>query len=110
MNPTIDPSSFGNIALEWGWLTMDDLQSALLLQEQRRPIGAILVELGKLDDMQVEEILAEQQRRKASNDDEVAMVELGHQRRLVQILSHGMADLTMITAGVTATLSAMLKK
>ena len=110
MNPTIDPDSFGNIALEWGWLTMDDLQSALLLQEQRRPIGMILIEMGKLTEMQVEEIVCEQELRKAHGKIEVSLAELGHQRRLIHIMSHGLADVAVTATGMAAALGSVLKR
>jgi len=110
LNPVIDPDSFGNIALERGWITIEDLQSALQVQEQRRPLGVILVEMGKLDEMQVEEIVCEQQLRKAHSKDEVSLVELGHQRRLIKILSHGLADIAMASAGMSAAFHSMMLK
>lgn len=58
--------SFGQIALERGWVVVEDLERALLEQERLRRvrlnfrIGEVLVRLGAMEVEQVREILREQ--------------------------------------------------
>ena len=56
-------SSFGSLALKRGWITDDQLKSAIDEQRSsRKKIGTILIERGLLTPEQVAEILAEQLR------------------------------------------------
>lgn len=58
------PPLFGEIAVRWGYVSEDDVQECLRLQEQTggMPIGELLVERGLLQADQVQAILREQVR------------------------------------------------
>lgn len=60
--PAEDPDSFGNLAVEKGYITRDDLQEALTVQTER--IGEVLVRMGKLTEEQLDCLLIEQRVRK----------------------------------------------
>jgi hypothetical protein len=96
-DPFTDPTSFGNIALEKGYIQREDLLAAVDQQSRRAPLGEILVEMGKLTPLQLEDVLIEQARRRCPNDDQQAEVELQYQRRIL-----GHASRVFLGAAVAA--------
>lgn len=58
------PDSIGNMAVERGYITTEDLAEALRVQRERMKLGQILVELGKLSEEQLECLLLEQRIRR----------------------------------------------
>lgn len=60
--PAEDPDSFGNLAVEKGYITRDDLEQALTVQTER--LGEVLLRMGKLTEEQLECLLLEQRTRK----------------------------------------------
>ncbi len=77
--PESNPDSIGNLAIEKGYITTDDLAEALKVQRERMQLGQILLEMyreskGKrgLSEEQLECLLLEQRLRKGekiSHDD-----------------------------------------
>lgn len=67
--PESDPSSIGNLAVELGYITMDELRTAVKMQQQRLPLGRILMEMGKLTEEQLEDLLFEQRVRRGEIKD-----------------------------------------
>jgi hypothetical protein len=76
--PKEDPSSIGNIALELGYITQEELNAAVGVQQQRLPLGRILVDMGKLTETQLEELLFEQRVRRGEINDKGVMAQ--HER------------------------------
>ena len=60
-DPRQDPMSIGNLAISRGYATQDQISHALKKQEERLPLGEILVENGVLTHGQLEELLLEQE-------------------------------------------------
>ncbi len=69
-----DGTSLGNILLEWGYITEEELETAV--QKSQSLLGSILQEVteGRLTNIQLEEALMEQKirRKKASRSEERA--------------------------------------
>lgn len=60
-----DPHSLGNLAVNLGLITSEDLDKALEVQRQRIPkLGQIMVDIGMLTEEQRDELLFEQRRRR----------------------------------------------
>jgi hypothetical protein len=60
-----DPSSIGNLAIEQGLITQDELEKALEVQRQKIPkLGEIMIEIGMVTEEQRDELLFEQRRRR----------------------------------------------
>jgi len=93
-DPYTDPDSFGNIAIEKSYITRDELLSALDKQEERLPLGEILISMGKLTAWQRDEILIEQEKRKAKSPNELSMLELKKQRQVIHHIRRQMDDLS----------------
>lgn len=88
VNPEDDASSIGNLAIELGFITKEDLLAAILVQQTRLPLGEILIEMGKLNEDQLSELLFEQRVRRGEVKNEQQILE--HQqkrkrRRLKQV-------------------------
>lgn len=68
-DPYRDPTSIGNLAIQKGYATAEQVEIALKKQEERQPLGKILVEQGVLTEVQLDELLIEQEikRRKLSS-------------------------------------------
>ena len=82
----LDPHSFGNLALERGYITLDDLEEALKVQKDRLKLGDILVEMGALTLGQREELLLEQellQTGKMGAHDELELCRLKKRNRIL---------------------------
>lgn len=110
IDPRQDPLSFGNIALAWGWISESDLDKALGVQEQRKPLGEILVELGVITPIQRDVILAEQDRRKAGNNHSKGIVaEMTFQRNLMKHLSMTLSDAAVMATSAAAILAHVKK-
>ena len=66
-----DETSFGNILLQKGYITQEELGEAVVIQKSQAKLGEILKEVteGRLTDDHIEEALMEQkiQRKKASH-------------------------------------------
>lgn len=63
-DPYKDPTSIGNLAIAKGYATAEQVDLALRKQEERQPLGAILVEQGVLSEPQLSELLVEQEVRR----------------------------------------------
>ncbi len=94
-----DPSSFGNIALEWRVINEVDLQEALMHQEARQPLGDILIALGKITAFERDQILLEQEKRRTSSSHDRTVLELKHQRLLIQHVSVQLEDIVEAAQG-----------
>ena len=93
-DPFHDPLSIGNLAISKGYATPDDVRSALKKQEQRLPLGEILVEDGILTRLQLEELLHEQRLMRAKNKNHATKMVLEHQRHRIQDMTDAFKDLT----------------
>jgi hypothetical protein len=60
-DPYHDPTSIGNLAVQKGYATRAQVLTALKRQEERLPLGEILVEQGILTVGQLEDLLMEQE-------------------------------------------------
>jgi len=60
-DPYRDPTSIGNLAIAKGYATPAQVATAIQRQEERLPLGAILVEQGVLTELQLDELLIEQE-------------------------------------------------
>lgn len=71
-NPYTDPLSIGNLAIQRGYATKEQVLAAVKEQETRLPLGEILIEHGVLTILQLEELLMEQDiRRQGMNEYEI---------------------------------------
>lgn len=86
VSPDSDPNSIGNLAVERGFITKTDLSGAVAVQQRRLPLGEILVEMGKLTKIQLEELLFEQRVRRGEIKDKQAIYRY-ERRRLEYRLS-----------------------
>jgi len=77
-SPREDPSSIGNLAIELGYITRDELDAAVKVQQQRLPLGQILVDMGKLTTVQLEDLLLEQRVRRGEIQDRDVL--MAHER------------------------------
>ena len=57
--PRDDSNSIGSLAIELGYITQEELTAAVRVQQQRLPLGRILVEMGKLTEKQLEDLVFE---------------------------------------------------
>lgn len=74
-----DPNSIGNLAIEMGWCTLNDITEALAVQRKRLRLDQILVDLGKLTEEQRDDLWIEQRIRRGKK---VSAEELRkHERR-----------------------------
>jgi len=60
-NPRNDPTSIGNLAVARGYATKEQVAAAVQKQEERTPLGEILVEQGVITHQQLEDLLIEQE-------------------------------------------------
>ena len=73
--PKDDPTSIGNIALEAEFITQEDLDEALIVQEARLKLGKILVDLGKITQSQLKDLIFEQKVRRGEVTDKKAILQ-----------------------------------
>jgi len=99
-----DPDNFGNVAVDLGYVTNEDVKKAVEHQKQRLPIGEILVLLGYMSEWERDQVLLEQDMRRAANNAERASVELRRQGLIITQLKRSLKDMTdATTTFVTAT-------
>jgi hypothetical protein len=60
LNPVTDPTSIGNILVRLGYCSIEAVFAAVAIQAQRAPIGEILVEEGEITRDELETALLEQ--------------------------------------------------
>lgn len=75
-----DPSSLGNLAIERGIISQEDLDRALDVQRQQVPkLGEVMIQIGMVTEEQRDDLLFEQRRRRGQK---IATEELlAHERR-----------------------------
>jgi len=71
--PEEDPNSIGNLAIELGYITLAELREAVQIQQQRLPLGKILIGMGKLTEDQLKDLLLEQAVRRGEITDREAI-------------------------------------
>lgn len=59
-DPEVDRSSLGNLAVELGYCSEDELRRALRIQNERLPLGEILVEIGAIPRDYLDDLLIDQ--------------------------------------------------
>ena len=60
-DPYLDPTSIGNLAIQKGYATLEQVSAAIKKQEERQPLGVILMEQGVITESQLDELLIEQE-------------------------------------------------
>ena len=92
--PEEDPNSIGNLAVEKGFITQEDLTRAVTIQKERLPLGEILIDMGKLSRDQLEELLFEQDVRKGNVKDRKKILQFEKKKRHLRIqkMKDGFAD------------------
>jgi len=76
-----DPLSIGNLAVTNNIITQEDLTEAVNVQRKRLRIGQILIDMGKLSEPQLEELLLEQKIKRGEIDDSEAIIQFEQSRR-----------------------------
>jgi hypothetical protein len=92
-DPYKDPTSIGNLAIAKGYATREQVADALRKQEERLPLGKILLEQGVLTEPQLDELLIEQEiKRKKLKPKEVSNLWKEHRRRRMREVSGALHD------------------
>jgi hypothetical protein len=105
-----DPHSMGNLAIEKGYITEEDLREALKVQKERLKLGDILVEMGKLTFSQRDELLMEQSILRGEVSDKKILLKYETTRKrnrleqMKQKFSEARGDAKEVTASITATM------
>ena len=60
LDPESDKSSLGNLAVELGYCSDEELRRALRIQNERIPLGEILVEIGAISRDYLDDLLVDQ--------------------------------------------------
>jgi hypothetical protein len=109
----LDPHSFGNLALERGYITEADLEEALRVQKDQPKLEDILVEMGMLTPGQREELLVEQRiliAGKMSADEEIELCRLKKRNRILAIkaeFAEAKGDSESVAVSINRTLLAV---
>jgi hypothetical protein len=114
--PEDDPTSIGNLAIERGYITSQDLLEAVMVQQKRLPLGEILVEMGKLTKDQLRDLIFEQQVRRGEITDKNQIIEFERQKMHRQLgkvregFQEVRRELKKLSASVLYTASHSLKE
>jgi hypothetical protein len=105
-DPMADPSSLGNLAVEMGYITHEELKSAVGVQQERLPLGQILMDMGKLTPPQLEELLFEQKVRRGEIRDKaiLAQYERSRLRKKVGAIKEGFKEMRETTKSFSTSL------
>lgn len=89
-----DRTSLGDILIDAGWITREQLHEALEVQKSQQQLGRILVTLGYLTEDQLSEALLEQRiRREQTTVREVLQFQKCQKGRLLSRLNTAVAQL-----------------
>ena len=103
-DPFRDPTSIGNLAIAWGYATAEQVAGALKKQEERLPLGKILVEQGVLTEVQLSELLIEQTvKRKKLKPQQVANLWKEHRRKKMREVTEGLRDVAVSLTALAKT-------
>jgi len=95
-DPYRDPTSIGNLAILKGYATPEQVATALKKQEERLPIGKILVEQGVLTDVQLDELLIEQKiKRRKLNTREASKLWADFRRSKMREVTSSLRDVAL---------------
>lgn len=100
-----DPDNFGNVAIDLGYVTAEDVQAAIKKQKEELPLGEILILMEKMDEFQRDQVLVEQSRRRASSNAELAEAELHRQRIIIKQINRSLKDVTDATTDFVASVT-----
>lgn len=105
-----DPYSLGNLALERGYITKDDLEAALKIQKERLQIGQLLVEMKKLTEDQLEELLLEQKILRGEVKDKNVLIQFERRKKKGRLIAmrQKFAEARVEAEGVTASITTTL--
>lgn len=83
LSPEEDPSSIGNLAIEKKYITRQDLDDAVKIQNRKAYLGEILLAMGKLTQVQLDELLTDQKIRRGeiTDPDEIRLFERSRMKR-----------------------------
>ena len=96
LDPYNDPTSIGNLAIVKGYATPEQVKAAVKKQEQRMPLGEILVEDKVLSREQLEELLLEQKLMRAESEHQATKMILRHQRKRIKEVGSALQELTCV--------------
>lgn len=112
----LDPYSLGNLALERGYITEDDLEAALKVQRERLQLGQLLVEMKKITQDQLDELLLEQKILRGEIKDQNVLIQFERRKKKSRLVAmrekfaEARADAESVTASITTTLLEMKVK
>lgn len=81
LDPFVDPLSIGNLAISQGYATAEQISDALREQQERLPLGEILVSNDVITSDQLDELLHLQDVARAPSPSAVTILELERQER-----------------------------
>lgn len=79
LDPFVDPFSIGNLAISQGYATAEQIAEAVREQQERLPLGEILISRKILTTDQLDSLLHIQRVERARTDSEVTILELERQ-------------------------------
>lgn len=97
LDPFSDPLSIGNLAISQGYATQEQIADAIREQQERLPLGEVLVSRNIITSDQLEELLHIQEVAHAKSPSEVTILELERQERKAR---EATASLQNVTAAV----------
>ncbi|MHA1573297.1 MAG: hypothetical protein ACTSX8_04830 [Alphaproteobacteria bacterium] len=105
-----DPLSFGNLAIELGFITPQDLREALAAQDQR--LGEVLIQINKITADQRDALVLEQRHRRGEKlkQDEIRKLERYKFRRGMSALTDGFKEAATDARGMASAITALTIK
>lgn len=94
LDPFNDPFSIGNLAISHGYATQDQIAEAVREQQERLPLGQILMSRNIITADQLEELLHIQDVARAKSQSEVSLLELDRQERKAKEATHSLQNVT----------------
>lgn len=103
-----DPNSLGSLAVKHGYISRDDLESALKLQGERLKLGEVLVTMKKLTPDQLKELLLEQDVLRGKKDTQTQIcLETARKQNRIRALGDTFAEAKGDAQQMAATISAI---
>lgn len=105
-----DETSIGNILVDMGYVTSDQLNQAIEVQKMQAPVGEILVRMGAITREQLEEALMIQKvnRGEASTREEAQLYRTQKKRLMGEVVSC-LKETTLMTQDFVTTNGSKLK-
>jgi hypothetical protein len=94
LDPLTDPLSIGNLAISRGYATAEQIAEALCEQQERLPLGEILVSNDVITVDQLDELLHLQDVARAPSPSAVTILELERQERKARETTASLQNVT----------------